>query len=139
MSTGSVMSHLIVIASYSFPLDANIAKAALSSAGIPAFVADEHTINMQWLYSNAMGGVRVLVAREHESAAITLLTNNFSLAVDAECSSNIETCQNCGSKSIEFHTKGRVPAYFLFIVIGFPLFFHKHGFKCSDCGYFTET
>lgn len=133
------MSNLIVIASYSFPLDANIAKAALRSTGIPAFLADEHTINMQWLYSNAMGGVRVLVAKEHKSAAITLLTNNFSLAVDTECGSNIDTCQSCGSKNVEHYTKGKVPAYLLFIVIGFPFFFHKHGFKCSDCGYFTET
>lgn len=133
------MGNLIVIASYSFPLDANIAKAALRSAGIPAFVADEHTINMQWLYSNAMGGVRVLVAKEYESAAITLLTNSFSLAVDAEYGSSIDTCQSCGSENVEHHTKGKIPAYLLFIVIGFPFFFHKYGFKCSDCGYFTET
>lgn len=133
------MSNFIVIASYSFPLDANITKAALISAGIPAFVADEHTINMQWLYSNAMGGVRIFITKEYESAAIAILKNDFSAAVDSECGVINETCSNCGSENIEHHTKGKVPAYLLFIVIGFPLFFHKHGFKCSDCGYFSET
>lgn len=36
----------VVVASFSFPHDAQIARASLESAGIPATVADEHTINM---------------------------------------------------------------------------------------------
>ena len=46
---------LKTIATYSFPYEAQIARARLDSEGIPAFVADEQTINMQWLYSNALG------------------------------------------------------------------------------------
>ena len=52
------MSRFVVISKYSFPLDAHIAKASLESEGIPAYIADEHTINMQWLYFDALGNVR---------------------------------------------------------------------------------
>tara|TARA_R100001143_G_scaffold755_1_gene2242 strand:- start:4968 stop:5165 length:198 start_codon:yes stop_codon:yes gene_type:complete len=48
---------LKTVATFSFPHEAHIARAKLESEGIPALVADEHTINMQWLYSNALGGV----------------------------------------------------------------------------------
>ena len=48
---------MITVARFSFPHEAYIAKASLEAAGIDSFIADEHTINMQWLYSNAMGGV----------------------------------------------------------------------------------
>ncbi|MGB0937143.1 MAG: DUF2007 domain-containing protein [Colwellia sp.] len=133
------MSHLIVIAKYSFPLDANIAKASLESAGIPAFIADEHTINMQWLYSDAMGGVRLLIAEEHEKEASEILNGNFSTTVDTACESDIETCSNCQSINIKHHTKGKVPAFLVFLLAGFPLFFYKHGIKCLDCGHFKKT
>ena len=43
---------MVTIATFSFPYEAQIARAKLDSEGIPATVADEHTINMQWLYSN---------------------------------------------------------------------------------------
>lgn len=53
---------MIVVARFSFPHEAHIAKASLDSAGIKCHIADEHTVNTQWLYSNAMGGVRLMVA-----------------------------------------------------------------------------
>ena len=43
------MSALIVVARFSLPYEAQI-RASLDAAGIPAFIADEHTINMNWLY-----------------------------------------------------------------------------------------
>ena len=55
------MNQSVVVATFSFPLDAHIAKANLESVGISSFIADEHTVNMQWLYSDAMGGVRLFV------------------------------------------------------------------------------
>ncbi|MGJ3255801.1 MAG: DUF2007 domain-containing protein [Alcanivorax sp.] len=47
---------MITVARFSMPDEAHIAKSRLESEGIPAFVADEHTVGMNWLYSNAMGG-----------------------------------------------------------------------------------
>lgn len=52
---------MMTITTFSLPIEAQIAWAKLDSEGIPAFVADEHTINAHWLYSNALGGVRLQV------------------------------------------------------------------------------
>lgn len=51
----------IIVQSFSFPYEAQIAKTQLEAAEIPARIENEHTINMDWLYSNALGGVRLLV------------------------------------------------------------------------------
>jgi len=76
------MTQSVIVARFSFPLDANIAKSNLQSVGIPAFIADEHTVNMQWLYSNAMGGVRLFVPAEHLEEAKEILNHDFSESVD---------------------------------------------------------
>ncbi|WP_019612891.1 DUF2007 domain-containing protein [Psychromonas ossibalaenae] len=133
------MNKSVVAAKFSFPLDANIAKANLESVGIPSFVADEHTVNMQWLYSDAMGGVRLFVPEEYLQEARNVLSEDFSDAVDSLYDSKPESCPHCGSQNIEPHTKGKRPAFLVFILAGFPLFFYKHGLRCSQCGNFWET
>ncbi|WP_456445070.1 putative signal transducing protein [Thiolapillus sp.] len=64
---------LVTISSFSLPHEANIAKATLESAGIPAFLADEHTIGMNWFYSNALGGVKLKVPQSFVDEAKELL------------------------------------------------------------------
>ena len=43
----------IVVKTFSFPYEAQIAKTQLEAFGIPAYIENEHTINMDWFYSNA--------------------------------------------------------------------------------------
>lgn len=133
------MTKPIVVACFSFPHEAQIARASLECAGIPAMVVDEHTINMQWLYSHAIGGVKVLVPPECEQEAKDVLNTDFSATVDAECDSDKAVCPSCSSYNIEPFTRGKVPAYIVFLLLGFPLFFYQHGLKCNDCGEFTKT
>lgn len=130
------VSKFVVVAKYSFPLDANIAKASLESEGIPAHIADEHTVNMQWLYSDAVGGVRLFVPEQFEVEAKTILNLNFAEDVDLAFEKSPEHCPQCNSLNVVNHTKGKKPAFLIFILLGFPLFFYKHGKKCSDCDWF---
>lgn len=37
------------------PIRSQIARSRLESEEVPTFVAKEHTVNMQWLYSSALG------------------------------------------------------------------------------------
>lgn len=69
---------LVTIASFSFPHEAHIARAKLESEAIPATLADEYTISMQWLYSNALGGVKVQVPAPFAQRAIEILTQDNS-------------------------------------------------------------
>lgn len=133
-------SELITIASYSFPHEAHVAKANLDAAGIPAFIADEHTINMQWLFSNALGGVRIKVPAQYAVQAQEVLAQDFSHLLEEEFGEDIEEkCSKCGSVNVESFTKGKKPAYLVFLLLGFPLFFYQHGKKCKECGFFEKT
>ena len=133
------MTQSVIVARFSFPLDANIAKSTLESVGIPAFIADEHTVNMQWLYSNAMGGVRLFVPAEYLEEAKEVLNHDFSESVDLECGSKAEICPECGSKNLVPYTQGKRSAFLVFLLAGFPLFFYKHGLKCQECGCFLKS
>lgn len=125
----------IVVQSFSFPYEAQIAKTQLEAAGIPARIENEHTINMDWLYSNALGGVRLLVLEGDSEEARTLLAQDFSQELQQQFGLS-ENCPNCGSSNIQPYTEGKRPAYLVFLLFGFPLFFYKNGMKCQRCQYF---
>jgi hypothetical protein len=130
---------LVTVASFSFPHEAHLAVANLEAAGITAFVADEHTINMQWLYSNALGGVRVQVPAALAEEAKEVLSQDLSHLLDEEFGKEEFECPKCKSTDLTPYTKGKKPALIVFLLLGFPLFFYKHGHKCQSCGEFIKT
>ncbi len=125
---------MVTVASYSFPYEAHIARAQLESEGIPAFVADEHTINMQWLYSDALGGVKVQVPEALAGRARILLSQDNSDCVVALQGEEKLRCPACGSEQVEFWVKGRRPAFLVFIALQFPFWPFSKEIKCKDCG-----
>ncbi|WP_445363511.1 DUF2007 domain-containing protein [Microbulbifer sp. ANSA003] len=130
---------LVTVARFSFPYEAQIAKARLESEGIHAFIADEHTVNMQWLYSNAMGGVRLQVSESDLDEANEILNQDRSNLVDQELGHDEDrVCESCSSRNVESFTKGKKPAFLVFLLLGMPLFFYQHGVKCKDCGHFQK-
>src|SRR5690349_2384905 len=94
VSLGAGHPLLKTIATFSKPEEAHLFRTRLEAAGIPAYVQDEHFIQMNWLYSNAVGGVRVQIADEDLDAAREFLANDSpqspSDAVDV-------VCPKCGS------------------------------------------
>jgi hypothetical protein len=57
-----------------------MAKSILDSAGIESFLADENVISVNWLWSNALGGVKLQVRATHEASASALLEEKLSEA-----------------------------------------------------------
>ena len=131
---------MIVVARFSYAYEAQIAKTSLETAGIHSFIADENTINMQWLYSNAMGGIRLFVDHENYDLALSILNTDFSdcLIAEEDVNSSKMCCERCGCSDLLPHTKGKKAAFFVFILCGFPLFFYQHGFICKQCHYFQQ-
>lgn len=129
---------LITIAAYSFPHEAHLAVSRLGAAGISAYIADEHTITMQWLYSNALGGVKVQVAAEFVEQAQAILQEDLSYLLEEEFGKEELSCPKCGSADLQPYTRGKKPALLVFLLLGFPLFFHEHGYQCQTCGEFVE-
>lgn len=130
---------LTTIATFSFPYEAQIARARLDSEGIPAFVADEHSINANWLYSNAFGGVRLQVPQKFAEEALGILSKDYSQDLVHEQGIDSAKCSRCGSVNTEFHQTDRRWAFIVFLCLEFPLFPVKHTFKCKDCGYIEGT
>ena len=133
------MTVNVTVGRYSFPHEAHIARARLEAEGITAVVADEHTVNMNWLYSDALGGVRVQVSAEDSAAARQLLVEDRSAEVDQEFGAEEMRCPACDSNRVALHTRGRRSVFAVFLLLGFPLFFYRHGFRCERCEHFWQT
>ena len=124
---------MITVARFSLPYEAQLARAKLESEGVPAFVADEHTINMQWLFSNALGGVRVQVPSSYGHVAVGILSKDHSEALVREQGMSLPACPQCGSTNIEPHIKGKKMAFVVFLFFNFPLWPFKRQVKCLEC------
>jgi hypothetical protein len=50
-----------IVARFLNVMDAHIVRSCLEAAGVPAIVADAHTVQTNSLWAPALGGVRILV------------------------------------------------------------------------------
>ncbi len=130
---------LTTIYRFSHPLEAQIARARLEAAGIPAFVADEHTINMQWLYSNALGGVRLQVPMVCREDAVALLATDESDALRAEQGSSEFQCLRCGSDQVAWKVDDRRLAFLGILLLNVPLWPIRRRLVCEVCGFRSEV
>lgn len=124
--------NLVIIERYSTPYEANLVKSQLESAGIPAFVADEYTVGMNWLYSNALGGVKVLVPESLAAEARQFLGSVTEVPATTE--SDAEICPECESKNTENFLDKR-GSFLTWVLLGLPLLLPSEKKKCNDCGY----
>lgn len=129
---------MITVATFSFPYEAHIARAKLESEGIPAFVVDEHTINAQWLYSQAMGGVRLQVSNKHAARASQILQTDYSDIVEEQEGTDPIICPKCRSSNVEQIVQGKKMAFVAFLFLGFPLWRYKYLVHCNSCGTNSE-
>jgi hypothetical protein len=74
---------LVTLATFNDTVEANLAKNYLEEAGFPAFLADEETVNMDWLLGNAVGRIKLQVGDRDAEAARTLLSQHGHLEAPA--------------------------------------------------------
>ena len=60
---------MITVATFTTPDEAHLFRTFLESMGIEGFILDEHVAQLFWHYSNAIGGVRVVVNEEDAEEA----------------------------------------------------------------------
>jgi len=68
-----VPGELVPVMSFVTAPEAEVARNALAEAGIQAFLEGDQVVSALWYLSNAIGGVKVLVAREHAARARRIL------------------------------------------------------------------
>jgi hypothetical protein len=122
---------MTTIASFTKPEDAHLLRMRLEAYGVSAYVQDESFVNLDMLYSNAIGGVRVQVADEDVPAATELLATDTGINDQTDSLK----CPKCGSTAIENERFSRRWAYLSIALLGFPLLYFRRRFRCSDCLY----
>lgn len=73
----AVGTRLVTIATFDHPMKARMSHNALTEAGIQSVMNDESLVAMDWLLSNAVGGIKLQVREEDGEWAIAALENAF--------------------------------------------------------------
>jgi len=119
-------------------VDAELARAFLQSYGIEAEVENKYIVGVQWLYSNAVGGLRLMVDEDYADKAELLLQDvhgdKFKIS-DNEVAGSI--CPKCSSNKTERSSSPGRSIGFL-MLIAFPLialfpFFDYEKWTCTQC------
>jgi ribosomal protein S27AE len=133
-------SELVVAAAYTQGLEAQLACSVLHAAGLEARVHDECTVAAEWRYSNAIGGVKVVVraedlatARELLEQAAVVSDSDTPSPLDPEDSSE-DVCPRCGNREWVRTAHGKRLAI-VSMFIGLFLVPVRHRWECGHCGY----
>ena len=130
------MADPVVVRSFSKPYEAHLACSALQAAGIDAGLADEHLVSANWMYSNAVGGVKVLVPPELAGAARQVLENTaVSEPTTTADSRPMPSCPRCGAVDLKATTHGQRPSFLTWLLLGFPLVPVLRRTLCLSCGH----
>ena len=127
-----MLMALSTVAIFREPYQAYLAKARLEAEDIEAFVVDEYYVGVNWLVSNAIGGVKLQVdERDFTSADEVLHEELPELLIDEP---NGPGCPECGSSDLSANSNDRrVRAISLWI--GFPLALGQYRYRCEQCGH----
>jgi Putative prokaryotic signal transducing protein len=113
---------------------AAMAQSILESAGIESFLADANLVRMDWFYSNAIGGIKVVVREEDAEEARKILGQQIPESIEVEGSGHYEQprCPKCGSFDISLDAlDNRVRSRSLWM--GMPVRPVVKGWSCGSC------
>ena len=112
------------LATYPTLIEAQLKQSLLRSAGIEAFIPDENTIQIDWMYRNAIGGIRLQVSNNQLEEALELL------GLEPAQTEDIIKCPQCGSHKIHFLMSS---IWSLIPALIFGLLFPTRKVTCMEC------
>jgi len=130
-------SVLKTVATFEYAHFAHLAKTKLESEGIECFIFDEYTSSINWLYTNAIGGIKLKVRGEEYERAVKLLNERVEdFTTDVEEIDDTEIiCPECNSEEIKDEKISKKFAYISILLLGFPLLFKKRKYECKNCAF----
>ncbi len=113
--------------------EALLAKGSLDSAGIECALVDDNVVRLDWLWSNLMGGVKLVVDREDLAASEEVLSQPIPEHFDVSGVGEYKQphCPKCNSLDINFQELD--PAAYLSLAISVPIPFHRRAWRCHNC------
>jgi transposase-like protein len=130
---------LVTVCTYRDPIDAEIAKTRLEHADIPAVILDQYLPSIQWLYSFAIGGVKLKVDESDLEDAVAALTEDQSAELSQIPESQMplsdgDACPACGSFDVRYSKVRRNAAAFS-LATGVPLIAWRRRWTCTACNH----
>jgi len=126
--------NLIILQRFRDLPEAMLAKGKLASEGVESYLGDDNTVRMDWLWSNLLGGVKLLVRPEDVEAAKQILSEPIPEEIDFEGTAEYQQprCPRCQSLDINFEELYKPVAYgSLFLSLPIPL--QRTGWICQTC------
>ena len=128
--------NFIPVLSFDNYINAHIAFGRLQEEGINCWLKDENTATINPILSNAIGGIKLMVAENDLQKAIQLLEQfNEDRKVKI-------TCPRCGSNNIDLVSTPRKPGNWLSALFGFITFTYSMPvemvYHCFNCKYEFE-
>jgi hypothetical protein len=123
----------IQIRSFDNYIPANMMLQRLEEEGIKAYLKDEHTVTIDPILTNALGGIKLMVYEEQSQRALELveaLERSYKLAA---------ACPKCGSENVQYIMQQKnVTNWFTAILtwlFGSYAIGVKHVYHCYNCGH----
>jgi tetratricopeptide (TPR) repeat protein len=125
-------SGLVTIAKFSHPTEAHIAKTKLQASGVWSFIADECIVTMNWLFSNTVGGVKLLVKATDVDIALEILGQE---PYNPKLKKSGPQCPACESFDVHYEKYALRRVFAAFLLLRMPFPFPKKKWVCRDCGH----
>ncbi len=130
---------LVTVDCYRDPIDAELAITRLEQFGIPATLLDQHLASIYWLYSYAIGGVKLMVDETDLDAARQILRDTPSKDLpaetqDRELADAWLSCPDCRSSQIHASRLQRNLAA-ISLLLQLPLIAWRNRWVCEACGH----
>jgi len=140
----------IIVMTCTFPHEAHMVKGYLESRGIETLLKDEMTVQVNIAYSNAVGGIKILVKEPDYDQSIQLLKNGGYIIDDTikidkktevvllDNTPDKKSCPFCSSENIgrkkgpntiSFILSSLISLFFTATIL--PIF--RSTYKCFDC------
>lgn len=74
----------VTVAAFDTSPEAHIAMGRLEAEGIDCYLTDEHLVQTDWLYSIAVGGIKLQVPAPHAERARQILARDDSGEIENE-------------------------------------------------------
>lgn len=122
----------VLLQTYDNYVSAHIAMGRLEEDGINCWLKDENTVTIDPILSNAIGGIKLMVAAPQAERAAAILKE-----LEQQYKATI-TCPQCGSNNIELVTTPRKPSNWISVVFGFLFTSYalpvEKVYHCFNCG-----
>ena len=123
--------EFVLLSSYTNYVEAHIARGVLEEEGINCWLKDENTVTIDPILTNAVGGIKLMVAKSQSERAWEILDR---LRRESKAA---HACPKCGSHNVEMVSTPRKASNWFSVVIG--IFATSYApavesvYHCFDC------